>query len=362
VETLGVGRLPDAEFWSGQRVFLTGHSGFKGAWLAVWLGRMGARTFGLSLPPETTPNLFDLLQPIDGLAESRFGDIRDLQTVKDAITAADPTIAIHMAAQPLVRRSYREPLETFAANVMGTANVLDALRDAPNLKSVLVITTDKVYRNNDDGKPFVEDDPLGGHDPYSASKAACELVVQSWSQSYFEAKNIRVAAARAGNVVGGGDWSEDRLVPDLWRAAKAGTPVTLRYPNATRPWQHVLDPLNGYLVYTEALTTSRDDVPAALNFGPLSEEVLTVGEVARTVLKAMKSPVGIDISNEKHEVEMQKLALDAGAASKALGWKPGLPSQAALTWTADWYRLVNEGRDAKVVTREQIDRFCGRAA
>ncbi len=197
MESLGIGRLPDQKFWSGQRVLLTGHSGFKGAWLSVWLGQMGAQTFGLSLPPDTTPNLFDLVQPIVGLT-SWFGDIRDLATVKEAVAQSNPTIAIHMAAQPLVRRSYREPLETFAANVMGTANVLDALREAPELKSILVVTTDKVYRNNNSGRAFLESDALGGHDPYSASKAAAELVTTSWAQSFSSRRVLRLPArARA---------------------------------------------------------------------------------------------------------------------------------------------------------------------
>ncbi len=356
MEDVEVGRLPEKAFWAEQRVFLTGHSGFKGAWLSLWLEQLGAEVSSFSLPPETQPNLFDLLEPFHG-SVSEFGDIRDAAAVRRAVESFRPTVAIHMAAQPLVRRSYREPLETFSSNVMGTANVLDALRGSPGLKSVIVITTDKVYRNLESGKPFVEGDLLGGHDPYSASKAAAELVAASWAHSYFEAAGVAVATARAGNVIGGGDWSEDRLIPDLWRAAKAGKPVELRYPNATRPWQHVLEPLAGYLVFAEALSAGGKDLPSALNFGPSAADELTVSQVANIMAEALENPRGWVPSKDPVFTEMNALSLDATLATKALNWRPSLTAQQALAWTAEWCRRVNSGESPREVSLEQIRRY-----
>ena len=268
---------PDKDFWSGQRVLLTGHTGFKGTWLALWLERLGATTFGLARSPDTDPSIFNLTRP---RLSSRIGDVRDPRVVAAAVELARPTVAVHMAAQPLVRYSYREPIETIATNVMGTANVLQSLRGQTNLRAVLVITTDKVYANPETGEPFAEDCRLGGHDPYSASKAAAEIVTASFAESFFGDGAARVATARAGNVVGGGDWAEDRLIPDLWRAHATATPVVLRNPGATRPWQHVLDLTAGYLVYVERLASGRDAAPAALNFGPVQGDTRTVAEVA----------------------------------------------------------------------------------
>ena len=270
-------------FWRDRRVLLTGHTGFKGAWLALWLERLGAQVFGLALPPTIpSPRGFPNWRP--RRSRSRIGDIRDAGVVARAVQEARPQIVIHMAAQALVRRSYRAPVETFATNVMGTAHLLDSLRGAEGLQAVLVVTTDKVYRNDGNGHPFAEDDPLGGADPYSASKAAAEIVVASMATSFFGGKGV--ATARAGNVIGGGDWSEDRLIPDIWRAVKAGKPLRLRNPEATRPWQHVLDPLAGYLRYAERLASGAD-VPKALNFGPLPGDALTVAEIADAMLAAM---------------------------------------------------------------------------
>lgn len=275
--------MVQAEFWASQRILLTGHTGFKGSWMTLWLERLGAQVFGFALPPDQTPNLYSQLVPFATLA-SEFGDIRNLAALRAVVARANPTIAIHMAAQPLVRRSYDEPVQTFAINTQGTVNVLDALRAAADLRATLVITTDKVYQNSEDGRTFEEDDPLGGHDPYSASKAAAELVVRSYAQSFFEPAQKPVATARAGNVLGGGDWSEDRLVPDIWRAKHLNRTVVLRYPQSTRPWQHVLDPLAGYLIFLERLVSDPAGTPRALNFGPDdSDGEMTVAQVADCV-------------------------------------------------------------------------------
>ncbi|WP_238324593.1 CDP-glucose 4,6-dehydratase [Pseudacidobacterium ailaaui] len=360
MENLEVSRLPAQDFWSSQRVFLTGHSGFKGAWLSLWLEKMGAEVYGLSLPPLSQPNLFELLSPFQKSA-SEFGDIRDRNVVRHAIKSFQPTIAIHMAAQPLVRRSYRDPLETFAVNVMGTANFLESLRGTPGLKAVLIITTDKVYRNTSTGKPFSENDPLGGHDPYSASKAAAELVTASWTHSYFTDLGVEVATARAGNVIGGGDWSEDRLIPDVWRAVMTGRPVELRYPNATRPWQHVLEPLAGYLVFLEALSSGNKDLPKALNFGPSAGDELTVSQVADIMARSLGASHGWVASKDPVFAEMPVLSLDASLATASLHWRPALTAHKALEWTAEWYRRVNAGENAREVSLEQIQRYIERA-
>jgi CDP-glucose 4,6-dehydratase len=356
LESVEIARLPNASFWAAQRVFLTGHTGFKGAWLSLWLETMGAQVSGLALPPETEPNLFDMLRPFEG-AVSQFADVRDFAAVKRAVDASAPTLAIHMAAQPLVRRSYREPLETFATNVMGTANVLEALRGAGSLKAVVVITTDKVYRNLETGTPFAESDALGGHDPYSASKAAAEIVAASWAESYFTGRGVSVATVRAGNVIGGGDWSEDRLIPDVWRAARAGKPVELRYPNATRPWQHVLEPLAGYLEFAEDLGLGRGGLPPSLNFGPATDEELPVSEVAQTIGRALGAEQGWKPAPNPEYAEMKLLALDSRLATQTLNWRPRLTARGALEWTAEWYRRVHDGENARSVTLEQINRY-----
>jgi CDP-glucose 4,6-dehydratase len=345
----------DRAFWSAQRVLLTGHTGFKGGWASVWLTRLGAEVHGLSLAPETTPNLFSLLSLAD-LASSRIGDIRDAATVRAAVAEIRPTIVIHMAAQPLVRRSYNTPVETFAANVMGTVNVLDALREQKQLEAVLAVTTDKVYRNLEDGRAFREDDPLGAHDPYSASKAAAEIAISAWAQSYFSPAGIPVVAARAGNVIGGGDWSEDRLAPDIWRAWQGATTLRLRYPRATRPWQHVLEPLAGYLRYVE-VAASEAAVPMALNFGPYPDNVLTVAELARAMFDALGGQRSWEQDRAPAAPEMQALALDPALAAQSLGWRPLLSSHDAVRWTAEWYGRLARGEPAQALCLEQISRY-----
>ncbi len=259
-------RAADASFWRGRRVLLTGHSGFKGSWLTLWLHRLGAVVTGVSLPPETAPNIFTDAD-IGALCDSHFCDIRAAAPLAELVRAARPEVVLHLAAQPLVRASYREPRETFATNVMGTVNVLDALRGLDGVRVAVMVTTDKVYRSQEAPRPYREDDALGGHDPYSASKAASEMAIASYRDAFLSAQGVAVASARAGNVIGGGDWSEDRIIPDAVRAWQAGQTLEVRRPQAIRPWQHVLEPLAGYLTLAQALW-QRPALADSYNFGP----------------------------------------------------------------------------------------------
>ncbi len=351
----------NAEFWASQRVLLTGHTGFKGAWLSLWLENLGAEIFGFALAPDQTPSLYAKVEPVSRL-HSIIGDLRDRDAVARAVGEARPSVVIHMAAQPLVRRSYREPLLTWATNLTGTVHLLEALRASPGLKAVLVVTTDKVYRHSGDGsgsaRAFSEGDELGGHDPYSASKAAVEVAAASYAQSYFDAMGVPVATARSGNVLGGGDWSEDRLGPDVWRAAKSGAPIMLRYPDATRPWQHVLDPLAGYLMFVEHLAYDAARTPRALNFGPDERSPsMTVKEVVDALAAALGAPRSWVQAEGPQPKEMGRLTLDVRKAMKTLSWRPKLATAEALAWTADWYRRFDRGESARALVGEQIARF-----
>ncbi|MGD0192948.1 MAG: CDP-glucose 4,6-dehydratase [Rhizomicrobium sp.] len=346
-------RTPDPSFWNGKRVLVTGHTGFKGSWVSLWLARLGAQITGLALAPETSPNLFELADVRAGI-ESRMVDLRDFDAVNQVVRAEEPEIVLHLGAQSLVRRGYASPLETFAVNTLGTANLLEALRTQAAPAAVLIVTTDKVYENDEDGHAFAETDPLGGHDPYSASKAAVEIVTRSYARSYF--RDARIATARGGNVIGGGDFSDDRLVPDVWRAAQANEPVTLRYPDATRPWQHVLDCLNGYLVYLEDLAQAKP-LPHALNFAPDDSDTLSV----RTMVERLQR--GLDVSHGwaretgDFPKEMRLLKLSAEQASAALGWRNRLDADRTIAWTVDWYRAFTAGRNVRDTTVSQIAAF-----
>lgn len=342
-------------FWRNRRVLLTGHTGFKGAWLSLWLEQLGADVVGLALPPDTEPALYSLVAPVMGL-RSRVGDIRDPVIVAEVVAQARPQVVIHMAAQALVRRSYRLPVETFSTNALGTALLLDRLRAVEGLQAVLVITTDKVYHNDGDAHPFAEHDRLGGADPYSASKAAAELITASMGASFLAKAGVAVATARAGNVIGGGDWSEDRLIPDIWRAVTAGEPLRLRHPHATRPWQHVLEPLAGYLRYAERLAGGAD-TPRTLNFGPPPGDVATVADVADAMLDAMHTKSHWILDGGDQPEEAQHLTLDPTLAKRSLGWRPRLDARQAVQWTADWYRAVAAGTPARTVTLDQIARY-----
>jgi CDP-glucose 4,6-dehydratase len=344
-----VSRLPDPGFWAGQRVLLTGHTGFKGSWAALWLEALGAQVTGLALAPDHQPDLFGRLV-LNG--RSHLVDIVDAEAVRAVVAEARPSLVLHMAAQPLVRAGYADPARTFAVNVQGTVNLLDALSGAE--AAVLVVTTDKVYRNDGHGRRFREEDALGGSDPYSASKAAAEMVVAGYRVSRL--KQVPLASARGGNVIGGGDWSADRLVPDVWRALQAGTPVQLRYPQATRPWQHVLDCLNGYFCFLEALAGG--EAPAALNFGPAAADApVSVAGVAETMAAALGLRQGWVPAQGVHPPEAPVLALDSALAMARLGWRPRLDAAAAMRWTADWYRGLGDAVPAQELCLRQIAAF-----
>ena len=357
LESLGLmatsaAKLPSPGFWRDKRVLLTGHTGFKGAWTALWLGEMGAEITGFSLPPDSQPALFDLANVGSGIA-SRLGDLRDPEQVRHAVEAAAPEIVLHMAAQPIVRRAIAEPVDTLASNIMGTAHLLDALRACSSVKAILVVTSDKVYANQETGHPFTEADRLGGKDPYSASKAGTELVTASFAATYFTPRNIPLGTARGGNVIGGGDYAADRIVPDIYRAVAGDERLVLRMPGATRPWQHVLDCVAGYLMFAEALRSGAE-VPRALNFGPLPGGDATVGGLAAAMLTAMGKPAHWDYQPVEGNVEMKALAVESSLARNVLGWSDLLAGEKIVNWTADWYRQVIAGQNARDVTMAQI--------
>ena len=344
---------PHPDFWRGKRVLLTGHSGFKGAWLALWLQRLGAQVTGLSLAPATTPNLFTLAHVESGLHASHRADIRDAQAVAAIVQQARPQIVLHLAAQALVRASYADPLATWATNVQGTAHVLDALRGQADARVAVVVTTDKVYRNREWAYPYREDDALGGHDPYSASKAACELVAASYRGAFLQAQGLALATARAGNVIGGGDWAADRLVPDAVRAWGAGQELVIRNPQATRPWQHVLEPLAAYLRLAERLW-DQPELAGAYNFGPLPHEAATVEFVLKLASRAYPESAKSYQNNSSHPHEAGWLALETAHARQPLGVAPRWGLDAAVARTMDWYRAHAAGQDARALCLADI--------
>jgi CDP-glucose 4,6-dehydratase len=348
---------PNPRFWAGKRVFLTGHTGFKGAWLWLWLLHLGARPFGLSLEPETDPSLWRLLGVAQG-EHSKIADIRDEEAVARHVEAARPEIVLHLAARALVRRSYAEPLETVMTNVIGTANVLEAVRNVSMVKAVLSVTTDKCYLNREWVWPYREEDPLGGDDPYSASKACAELITAAWRRSFLAGNGIAVATARAGNVIGGGDWSPDRLVPDCLAAMSRGEVIGIRNPEATRPWQHVLEPLSGYLVLAEHLhdsvTERGSDVAEAWNFGPEVADVRPVSALADRLVNVWGAGARWEKTGESGPHEAGLLALDASKARARLKWRPRLSLDEALAWTVEWYRRYLDGADAGNLVLDQI--------
>lgn len=348
----------DPGFWRAKRVLLTGHTGFKGSWAAIWLTRLGARVAGLALPPEQTPSLFELAD-VASLIDSRFADLRDPAAVAAALGADEFDLVLHMAAQPIVRTAIEHPVETFASNVMGTVHLLQALRARPGLTAALVVTSDKVYANAETGRAFAEGDALGGKDPYSASKAATEIAVQSFAKSYFEPARVPLATARGGNVIGGGDFSRDRIVADIVRAARSQAPVVLRHPEATRPWQHVLDCVAGYLAYLQALATD-PATPRAMNFGPRpGGPEVTVGELATLGVEALGAQPWRH-APDPLSIEARALAIDAGLAKRALGFESRLDAPAAVSLTMDWYRRQANGEDARGLCEREIADYEGR--
>lgn len=346
---------PDPAFWAGKRVLLTGHTGFKGSWAALWLAAMGAEVTGLALAPDQSPALFDLAE-VGGTVRSHIVDLRQPEAVTRALAGQTFDLVLHMAAQPIVRASIEDPVGTFAANIMGTAHLLQTLRSQPVLQAVLVITSDKVYANAETGRAFAETDALGGKDPYSASKAAAEIVVQSFARSFYDQAGVPLATARGGNVIGGGDFSRDRLVADIVRAGQAQGETVLRHPEATRPWQHVLDCVAGYLIYLQRLAQDRA-APRALNFGPRpGGPEVTVGELATRAVQALGARPWRH-EPDPHSLEAKSLGIDASLARRVLGFESRLAAPEAVDWTMDWYRRQAEGEPALGLCREQIARY-----
>ncbi len=342
-------------FWSGKRVLITGHSGFKGSWLTLWLARMGADITGISLPPATHPNLFDLAK-IDGHIDSHFADIRDSEVLIRLVRKSDPEVVFHLAAQPLVRPGYRFPLETFSTNVMGTAHLLEALREIESTRVAVLITTDKVYKDQQWAYPYRESDALGGHDPYSASKAASEIIAASYRDSFLADAGIAIATARAGNVIGGGDWSEDRLIPDMIRAWESKIPLEIRRPQAVRPWQHVLEPLSGYLMLAEKLW-SKPHLAGPYNFGPKTDEAATVREVVESARNQYKQGQVVwgDGSEGPHETGL--LGLEISKARSVLGVTPKWSLQETIERTVNWYINHSAGMDPRELCLKEITEF-----
>jgi len=349
----------NASFWQGKRVFITGHTGFKGGWLALWLASKGAVVRGYALDPWTTPSLFTQAN-IGSVIDDVRGDIRDAATLERALTEFAPEVVFHMAAQPLVRQSYVDPIGTFETNVIGTARVLDAVRRTPSVRAVVSVTTDKCYENKEWLWGYRESDPLGGYDPYSASKACAEIVSSAFRQSFFPVVKIgehgcAVATARAGNVIGGGDWSTDRLIPDLVRGFLAGEPVLIRRPDAIRPWQHVLEPLAGYIQLAEKLLS---DDPAhyatAYNFGPFDDDAQPVSWIVERMVKFWGDGASWVLDQDPGVHEAGFLKLDASRARTELGWRPRLRLEEALEWLVSWYKASQRGADLQRVTLDQI--------
>lgn len=347
--------------WEGRRVFLTGHTGFKGGWLALWLASKGAQVRGYALDPSTEPSLFTAASIAEILDDDR-GDIRDYPKLEASLVDFEPEVVFHLAAQPLLRRSYADPLGTYSTNVMGTANLLEAVRRSPGVRAVVCITTDKCYQNREWAWPYRETDPLGGHDPYSSSKACAEIVAAAYRDSYFPVSRlsehrVAIATARAGNVIGGGDWSEDRLVPDLIRGFASGNPVLIRRPKAIRPWQHVLEPLQGYITLAEQLLSGKPDFVTAFNFGPSEDDAWPVERIADKLAAMWGNGASWVRDNAPSVHEAHYLKLDSSKARSELGWRPRLNLETALDWTLRWYRQCQNGADMATETRAQIARY-----
>jgi CDP-glucose 4,6-dehydratase len=342
-------------FWRGRRVVVTGHTGFKGGWLTLWLTHMGAEVHGLSLPPPTTPSFYNVCGLQNHVASSEIVDITDSDLVAAALQRLRPEVVMHLAAQPLVRRSYDAPVETFRVNVMGTVNVLEAARHTPGVRAVVNVTTDKCYENREWVWPYRENEPVGGRDPYSASKACSELVSAAYRESLLAGSGVQLATARAGNVIGGGDWARDRLLPDIFRAVDAGEPVSVRSPNSVRPWQHVLDPLSGYLILAERLVTDGPSVASAWNFGP-SEDGQTVGWIVERLCAQLPGASWrSEPSPGRHEA--QTLRLDSSKARACLHWRPRWTLETALERTLAWHRAWRSDEDMAGISIEQIAEY-----
>jgi len=345
----------DKNFWQGKRVFLTGHTGFKGSWLSLWLCSLGSEVKGYSLNPPTSPSLFDEAE-VELLVESQIGDIRDHSSLYDSMTKFNPDILIHMAAQPLVRYSYSEPVETYEVNVIGTARVLEVARSCPRLKSIVNITTDKCYENDDRLGGYIESDPMGGHDPYSSSKGCAELVAFAYRRSFMKGQGIGLASVRAGNVIGGGDWAADRLIPDILRSFENGKPVVIRNPEATRPWQHVLEPLSGYLILAQRLYENENDFAEGWNFGPHKQDVKPVSWILDNMVKKWPaSSWELDKGPFPHEASF--LLLDISKAQSKLGWSPVWDLSHTLEKIVTWHKSWLNNENAQALCFFEIEEY-----
>lgn len=352
-------------FWSGRRVFLTGHTGFKGSWLSLWLQQLGADVTGYALPPPTHPSLFEVADVAQGMT-SVIGDIRDGVMLAKAMRQAVPDVVIHMAAQPLVRRSYRDPVETYSTNVMGTVHLLEAIRQTPSVRAVVNVTTDKCYENKEWVWGYRESEPMGGFDPYSSSKGCAELVTAAYRNSFFNPEKynehqVALATARAGNVIGGGDWADDRLIPDILAAFEKAQPVVIRNPHATRPWQHVLEPLRGYLMLAEKLCTQGTAFAEGWNFGPHSDDARPVEWIVRQLAQKWSDGASWKIDAGDHPHEANYLKLDISKAGHRLNWQPVMRLDQALGLIVDWSREKRAGADMRVLTQMQIQAYQAQA-
>lgn len=352
-----------ASFWQGKSVFLTGHTGFKGAWLAIWLHAMGARVTGYAIDPPTEPNLYNVAR-VGEITSSIIGDVRDSKQLQQAVDAAEPEIIIHLAAQSLVRESYKNPVDTYSTNVMGTINLLEASRNCASVRVVLNITTDKCYDNQELDHAFREGEPLGGYDPYSSSKACSEILTAAWRSSYFnpdeyDSHRVAIATARAGNVIGGGDWAKDRLIPDCIRALQAGEPISIRNPHATRPWQHVLEPLSGYLLLAQKMYKQGCEYDGAWNFGPSAEDSRPVEWIVKRLCEQWGNGAGYEIDKGAHPHEAHYLKLDCSKANIQLGWHPRWNLEKALTSTLEWFKIVSSTGAVREFCLKQIDDYIG---
>lgn len=344
----------EGAFWKGKRVFLTGHTGFKGGWLAMCLSRLGAQVTGYALAPPTQPSLFEAAR-LHEVVDSLLGDVRDLDALRRAMGRAQPQVVFHLAAQSLVRASYADPVETYATNVMGTVNVLEAARGVQSLRVLVNVTSDKCYENREWLWGYREDEPMGGNDPYSSSKGCAELVTAAYRRSFHSSANpVAIASARAGNVIGGGDWAADRLIPDVVRAVESGSPIALRNPEAIRPWQHVLEPLSGYLALAQAAWSQPLEFAGGWNFGPNDADARSVRWVVERLAHHWGNPVPWKADPGEHPHEARSLKLDSSKARSLLGWRPRWPLDRALALTADWYRACKGGEDARELMARQI--------
>ncbi len=343
-------------FWQGKRVFLTGHTGFKGSWLSLWLQKMGASVYGYALYPPTEPNLFHLANVSNGMSSSVIADICDASVLRDAMREASPEIVFHLAAQPLVQYSYKNPAETYATNVMGTVNLLEAIRSTSGIKAIINVTTDKCYENKEWVWGYRENDPMGGFDPYSSSKGCAELITAAYRQSYLKSAGVALASARAGNVIGGGDWAENRLIPDLLRAIHANETLKIRCPRSTRPWQHVLEPLSGYLMLAERLYTDGASFSEAWNFGPIDEDTRSVQWIIEH-LANIRSDIHWTCEDAPQSHETHSLKLDSSKARLQLNWKSTWNLEIALTKVIDWHNAWLSEKDMQALTYKQIAEY-----